>query len=288
MIKKIQYLFQTIFVFIFFLVIKALGLKIGRKVFSKLFLFIGPIFKSNGVIMSNLDKIANFTYQEKNTIKNQMWENYGKTFSEYMYLKRFKENDNHIEIKGRKILDNIYKEKKQVIFVSGHFANFELMSMEITKAKISLATIYRPLNNIFLNPLMEKLRKKYICPNQIEKGLSGVKKSIEYLNQNHSIAMMIDQRVSEGDKINFFNNPAFTTTLPAQLAIKYQIDIVPIYIQRNATDNFIMTVYEPLKINNSEALEIEKKNISIKLNKILEDMVALNPGQWILTHNRWK
>ena len=100
--------------------------------------------------------------------------------------------------------------------------------------------------------------------------------------------MMIDQRVSEGDKINFFNNPAFTTTLPAQLAIKYQIDIVPIYIQRNATDNFIMTVYEPLKINNSEALEIEKKNISIKLNKILEDMVALNPGQWILTHNRWK
>ena len=135
---------------------------------------------------------------------------------------------------------------------------------------------------------MEKLRKKYICPNQIEKGLSGVKKSIEYLNQNYSIAMMIDQRVSEGDKINFFNNSAFTTTLPAQLAIKYQIDIVPIHIERNATDKFIMTVYEPLKINNSEALEIEKKNISIKLNKILEEMVALNPSQWILTHNRWK
>ena len=52
---------------------------------------------------------------------------------------------------------------RSVIFVSGHFANFELMSMELTKKKINLATIYRPLNNFFLNPLMEYVRKKYVC-----------------------------------------------------------------------------------------------------------------------------
>ena len=59
---------------------------------------------------------------------------------------------------------------KPVIFISGHFANFELMSMEITKKKIKLATIYRPLNNIFLNPIMEYLRKKYICKRNFNGG----------------------------------------------------------------------------------------------------------------------
>ena len=86
------------------------------------------------------------------------------------------------------------------------------MSMEITKNNIPLATIYRPLNNFFLNPFMEYLRKKYICKNQIKKGISGVRESIDYIKKNHSIALMIDQRVSEGEKINLIDEPALTTT----------------------------------------------------------------------------
>ena len=130
-----------------------------------------------------------------------------------------------------------FKKNKPVIFVSGHFANYELMSMEITKKDIKLATIYRPLNNYFINPLMEFLRKRYVCKNQIKKGVKGVREAIEYLNKQYSIALMIDQRVSEGEKINFFNKPAFTTTLPAQLALKYDLSIIPVYIER-INDNY--------------------------------------------------
>ena len=52
----------------------------------------------------------------------------------------------------KEILQNILNKNKPVIFVSGHFANFELMSMELTREAINLAIIYRPLNNLFLNP----------------------------------------------------------------------------------------------------------------------------------------
>ena len=97
------------------------------------------------------------------------------------------------------------------------------MSMEITKKNIPLATIYRPLNNIFLNPFMEYLRKKYICKNQIKKGINGVRDALIIIKKKHSIALMIDQRVSEGEKINFFDEPALTTTLPAQLSIKFNL-----------------------------------------------------------------
>ena len=175
-----------------------------------------------------------------------------------------------------------------MIFISGHFANFELMSMELTKKKIKLATIYRPLNNFFLNPFMEYVRKTYVCEDQIKKGLAGVKKTINYIQNNSSIALMIDQRVSEGKKLPFFEHMALTTTLPSQLATKYQLDIVPIYIARNKNDSFEMEIHEPIKISNQEDSEINKLNMTIKLNKIIEQMIAKNPGQWIWTHNRWK
>ena len=132
-----------------------------------------------------------------------MWKNYGMTFIEYVYLKQLHQSHNHTKILGEDNLTLAFKDNKPVIFISGHFANFELMSMEIVKKNIKLATIYRPLNNIFLNPYMEFLRKKYICPNQIKKGIKGVRETIEYLKKDYSIALMIDQRVSEGNKIFF-------------------------------------------------------------------------------------
>ena len=135
---------------------------------------------------------------------------------------------------------------------------------------------------------MEYLRKKYICRNQIKKGLAGVKESINYLKNNFSVALMIDQRVSEGKRLPFFEHMALTTTLPAQMALKFNLDIVPIYIARKKNDNFQIEIYNPLKITNKDDNETNKLNISIKLNKILEEMISRDPGLWIWTHNRWK
>ena len=217
-----------------------------------------------------------------------MWSNYGKTFVEYLFLKRFRKNNSHIKIKGTEILQKIIKKNKPVIFVSGHFANFELMSMELTKRNIKLATIYRPLNNFFINPFMEHVRRTYVCKNQIKKGLAGVKSAINYIQNNFSIALMIDQRVSEGRRLPFFGDMALTTTLPAQLATKYHLDIVPIYIARNKNNDFEMTIYEPIQTSIKKDRETSKLDLTIQLNKIAEQMITEDPGQWIWTHNRWK
>ena len=221
--------------------------------------------------------------QKKEIISN-MWSNYGMTFVEYVYLNRFKNNNFHLEIEGKEILEKISKNKNPVIFVSGHFANFELMAMEIEKQQINLASIYRPLNNFFLNSFMEFLRNKYICKNQIKKGRAGVKDAIEYINKNYSIALMIDQRVSEGEKIKFFSEDAYTTTLPAQLSIKYKLNIVPIFIKRDKNNYFKMKVYDPIFPSQFD----DKTKITKKLNEILEGMIVKNPDQGIWTHNRWK
>ena len=287
--KIIKYFIQAFIIYIFFIIIKILGLNISRKLFAKIFQIIGPLIKSEKTLNENLEKfLSSYNEEQKKNIKKTMWSNYGKTFVEYLFLNKFKKNNSHINFKGKEILKSIINKNKPVIFVSGHFANFELMSMELTRETINLATIYRPLNNLFLNPFMEYVRRTYVCRNQIKKGIAGVKDSINYLKKNYSIALMIDQRVSEGKRLPFFDQMALTTTLPAQLAIKFNLEIVPIYIKRNLDDSFEMEILKPIALDRNEDLITQKINTTIKLNKILEEMISRDPGQWIWTHNRWK
>ena len=285
MTKIIKYFFEALVLYLFFFVIKLIGLINGRILFSFIFKKVGPIIRSNSVIKKNLNIFSDKIPEKiKNEIEINMWSNYGKTFVEYMFLKKFRNGSSHINIEGEKILTQIHSNNRSVIFVSGHFANFELMSMELTKKKINLATIYRPLNNFFLNPLMEYVRKKYVCNNQIKKGRQGVKECVELLKNSYSIALMIDQRVSEGDRIEFFKKKAHTTSLPAQLSLKYNLDIVPIFIERKNKDFFQMKVFDPINPSNFK----NKFELTKKLNTVLENMIVKNPNQWIWTHDRWK
>ncbi len=285
MVKKVKYFFQSIIIFSFYVICRILGLKLSRIIFSNLFVLVGPLFRSKKIINKNINiasKVVSNLNEEK--IIKSMWKNYGMTFVEYIFLKRFREKNSHVTIKDLAGLTEIANKKKSVIFISGHFANFELMSMEITKKNISLATIYRPLNNIFLNSFMESLRKKYICKNQIKKGVNGVRESIDYIKNNYCLALMIDQRVSEGKKVDFFNQASLTTTLPAQLSIKFNLDIIPVFIERDKDNNFKIEFQKKIVPHNYK----NKMDLTIKLNEVLENMIKKNPYQWIWTHNRWK
>ena len=284
--KKFIYFFEFLFIYIFFIFFKILGYRISSNlgfIIGKIF---GPIFRSKKLIIKNLKK-SNITLKQSNLkVANNVLGNYGRIFAEYPFLKKFRTNElnKFIDIDGKEYLERIKSEKKSVVFVSGHFNNFELMAMQIEKIGIDLSAIYRPLNNVFLNKVMEKIRINYICKNQIKKGRSGTRKIIENLKRGSSIAIMIDQRVREGSKVKFFGNLATTTTIPAQLIQKYKCELVPIYIERKNKYYFKMYVSKPIKIKSNKTTE----DITLFLNTVLEKMILKNPEQWIWTHNRWK
>jgi Kdo2-lipid IVA lauroyltransferase/acyltransferase len=285
--KYIKYFFQFIFVIIFFSFFKVFGFRISSTIGGKLFESIGPLFRSKKLIHSNLKKaFPNISLDSLNKLTKLMWNNYGRVFAEYMFIKQFRENlsNKNIIIEGQEILEDIKKKNKQVVFISGHFSNFELMAMHIDKSGIKLSAIYRPLNNIFLNKIMERIRKKYICKYQIKKGIGGIKKLIKLKKLNYSTALMIDQRVSEGIKSKFFNEDALTTTIPAQLVKKFRIPIVPIFIERINNINFKIVIKNPITFDDQETT----KDITDKLNLVLEKMIIYKPEQWIWSHNRWK
>ena len=285
--NKIKYFFQFILIIFLFLIFKVCGLKLSSFLGGKLFQLVGPFFRSKKLIHSNIKRaFPDIDEKSLKEITSNMWNNYGRVFAEYMFIKKFRKNffNENLIIEGKEILEQIKEKNQKVVFISGHFSNFELMAMQIEKMGIKVAAIYRPLNNIFLNNIMVKIRKKYICNHQIKKGIGGLKDLLKLSNQGFSTALMIDQRVSEGIKSKFFNENAFTTTIPAQLVKKFNLPVVPIFIDRFDSTKFKISIQKPINFTNDNSIE----DITHKLNNVLEKMVFKNPNYWIWSHNRWK
>ena len=284
--KKIVYFIEFILIKVLFIFFKIIGYKYSSNLGFLIGKIIGPIFRSKELIIKNLQKANIQKQNDLKEIASNVLGNYGRIFAEYIHLKNFRNDklEKYISIEGLEHLKNLKKTKKRTVFISGHFNNFELMAMQIEKVGIELATIYRPLNNFLLNKTMEQIRTENICKNQIKKGRAGSREIIKNIIKGKSIAIMIDQRVREGIKIDFFNNQATTTTIPAQLIKKYNCELVPVYIERRKNNYFKMFVSKPIKIDkNKSVLEITKF-----LNNLLERMIVRNIDQWIWTHNRWK
>ncbi len=285
--RIIKYLIQFVIILFSFFLFKLIGPKFASNLSGKIFELIGPFFRSRKIIDSNIRKaIPKINIKDLNRINKRMWNNYGRVFAEYIFIKDFRNGklSKNIQIDGTEILEDIKSNNKQVVFISGHFSNFELMAMILDKFNIQLTAIYRPLNNIFLNKIMEKIRKKYICKHQIKKGIGGLKNLIKFKKKNFSTALMIDQRVSEGIKSNFFNHPALTTTIPAQLIKKFSVPVIPIYIERVEQINFKITIGKPLTFSKNISIQ----SITDELNSVLEKMIINKPEYWIWSHNRWK
>ena len=284
--KHIRYFFEYVAIIILFSLFKLLGYRIASELGYFLGKTFGPFFRSKKIIEDNLNKFDTSLSSEKiNKISQEMWGNYGRILSEYPYISNFRKGDldKYIKIENVEQLEEV-KRGQPVVFISAHFSNFELLAMVIEKSGVNLSAIYRPLNNKMVNSIMEPLRKKYICKKQIKKGLNGVREALKYFKQGVSVAIMIDQRVSEGEKINFFNYPAHTTTIPAQFVKKFGCKIQPVHIERYDKIYFRISFDEPITINGNE----HDSSVSLRLNQWLEEKIRKNPSQWIWSHDRWK
>ena len=289
--KSIKYFFEFFLVIIFFFIFKIIGLKNSSNLSCFIFKVIGPLLRNKNKIKSNIQiALPNIKKNKEKEIINKMWCNYGRVFAEYMHLKKLRDNNfEYIKINNVNRLEELRKKNKPILFFSGHFANFELLAMIIEEKKFQVSAIYRPLNNFFLNPLMEYLRKKYLCNDQIPKSIPGKGKEgtrilIDKIKSKKNIAIMIDQKVSQGIKCKLFAKDALTTNIPAQLALKHGYLLQPLKIKRYNQINFEIDVCDTLEVNTND----NQYSITRKINQILEKMILDNPEQWIWTHDRWR
>ena len=180
--KIIKYFLEFIFIGILLIIFKIIGYRLASNFGALIGSIVGPVFRSNKKISSNIKKaLPKIDEKEIDLIIKDMWANYGRILADYVSIKNFRTSklNKYLKIEGSEIFEELKRKNEQVVFISGHFNNFELMAMEIEKSGIDVAAIYRPLNNIFLNKIMEKIRKQYICKHQIKKGMSGAREIIK-------------------------------------------------------------------------------------------------------------
>ena len=290
--KIVRYFLEFFIVIIFFLIFKIIGLKLSSNFGEIIGKYFGPLFRKKTIAKKNI-LIAFPDLNEKsiNEMIERMWKNIGRIFGEYIHINKFSIMDLKkikIGFANKNNFEILKKNNKPVVFFSGHFANFELMAKCLQELGFNIGAIYRPLNNIFLNPIMEFIRKKYICPIQIEKGSNGTKKLIKHISTNSPLALMIDQRLSSSIRVPFFNQPASTTTTPAQLAIKYDALLIPVFLKRLEKTNFEFFIEEPLIINRTSDYDKDIFNITQIMNKKIEEFIKRDPAHWLWSHDRWK
>jgi len=290
--KIFRYFLEFVIVIIFFLIFKIIGLKLSSNFGEIIGKYFGPLFRKKTIAKKNI--LIAFPDLNENSINEmieRMWKNIGRIFGEYIHINKFSIMDLKkikIGFANKNNFEILKKNNKPVVFFSGHFANFELMAKCLQELGFNIGAIYRPLNNIFLNPIMEFIRKKYICPIQIEKGSNGTKKLIKHISTNNPLALMIDQRLSSSIRVPFFNQPATTTTTPAQLAIKYDALLVPVFLKRLEKTNFEFFIEEPLIINRTNDYDKDIFNITQSMNKKIEEFIKRDPAHWLWSHDRWK
>jgi len=290
--KIIRYFLEFTLVIFFFLVFKIIGLKLSSDLGEIIGKYFGPLFRKRTIAKKNiLIAFPDFNEKSINEMIDSMWKNIGRIFGEYIHINKFSIIDNNnkkIIFTNRNNVEILKKNNKPIVFFSGHFANFELMAKCLRELGFNIGAIYRPLNNIFLNPIMEFIRKKYICPIQIEKGSNGTKKLIRHISTNNPLALMVDQRLSSSIRVPFFDQPATTTITPAQLAIKYDALLVPVFLKRLEKTNFEFFIEEPLITNRTNDYDKDIFNITQIMNIKIEEFIKRDPAHWLWSHDRWK
>ena len=290
--KIIRYFLEFAIVIIFFLIFKIIGLKLSSDLGEIIGKYFGPLFRKKTIAKKNiLIVFPDLNEKSINEMIDRMWKNIGRIFGEYIHINKFSVIDQkkiEIVFANKNNVEILKNNNKPIVFFSGHFANFELMAKCLQELGFNIGAIYRPLNNIFLNPIMEFIRKKYICPIQIEKGSNGTKKLIKHISNNNPLALMVDQRLSSSIRVPFFDQPATTTITPAQLAIKYDALLVPVFLKRLEKTNFEFFIEEPLITNRTNDYDKDIFNITQVMNIKVEEFIKRDPAHWLWSHDRWK
>lgn len=226
---------------------------------------------------------------EIEAIALEMFDNLGRNAAEYAFLDKMKISgpDPRLSVTGTEYAEAAIASGKGVLFVSGHFANFEVMPFTAAQLGYESGEVYRPLNNPYVNRWMVAQRMANGPKDQIAKGAQGTKRIFTMLRGGKSILLLADQKTNEGLPAPFFGRDAMTTPAPAALALKLGSIILPASNERLGGSRFRMKIYPPIDFTPTGDHDRDIHQLTIKITGAIEQMVRERPSQWLWVHRRW-
>jgi KDO2-lipid IV(A) lauroyltransferase len=277
------YLFMGLFRLLGIDAASALGGFIGRQVFYR----ITPIMDR---ARDNLKAAyPDMPQAEAETILREMCDNLGRTVAEYPHLDKLKLTgpNPRLEITGREHAEAAIAAGKGLMFISGHFANWEAMPVTATALGYEGALVYRPPNNPYVDRYISRMRASAGPKIQISKGAQGTRKIFTTLRRGQAILMLVDQKTDQGVAAPFFGRDAMTTPAPAALALKLGSALLPTSNERLDGARFRMRIRPPIEFTPSGDHEADIVALTAKINEAMEECVRARPSQWLWIHRRW-
>mgnify|MGYP000347603246 CR=1 FL=1 len=221
------------------------------------------------------------TSQEIEVILKGVWENMGRVIGELPHIEKISSSKKYLETVHLDILKEARDDQRPGIFFTAHLGSWELPHMVAVENNLPICLVGRYPNNWILACLVKKIRSHPLVKS-VPKGAEGSKDIIRVLKNKGHLGLVIDQRLSEGKALSFFNHPALTAIGPARLAYKYKAPFIPTRVERLKGCKFRVTFYPPMKLDKTPEETMKE------VNKIIEKWIREKPDQWLWLHNRWK
>ncbi|OFW79964.1 MAG: hypothetical protein A2887_01955 [Alphaproteobacteria bacterium RIFCSPLOWO2_01_FULL_40_26] len=288
--KKIRYLLEAIVVKFGLWFFGALNVKAASNLAALIAKFVGKKISVQKLADKNLSNaMPNLSFDQREKILDCMWDSLGRIVGEFPHIAKLSPDElsKIVEIsdESKKNIEALKQSGKGGIIFSGHIGNWEIGPKIFLKSGLKVSTVYRPLNN----PYVEEMTAKFRGVDMIEKSAGGNRKIIEVIKSGGFVIILADQKISEGEKIKFFHGNAITTTSIARIALKYDVPLIPARSVRIGNDfSFRVDVEKPLVIQKTTNINFDILSLTRKINCKLEEWISEFPSQWFWVHDRWK
>ncbi len=225
---------------------------------------------------------------ELEAIARAMWDNLGRVALEYPQLRRIKafSDGARIEVAGAEHLERMRERGGPGIFFGGHLGNWEIPSIPAIQCGVNIAVIYRAANNPYLEPLLRRTRRSN-ANSVIPKGAEGARRTLAQLSQSGFLWMLVDQKMSDGIPVPFFGREAMTAPALAKFALKFELPVVPVRVERLEGARFRVTFHPPMKLPKKGTTATRVAETMRRANALIEGWVRARPEQWLWAHRRW-
>jgi KDO2-lipid IV(A) lauroyltransferase len=226
---------------------------------------------------------------ERRVLLTEAWDNLGRTFAEFAQIDRLLPyvDGARVDVEGAEMLDAVRDSGRGAVFISGHFANWEVMAAAIVRRGVKCQVTYRAANNPYVDARIVKSRKAYGVDLFAPKGRDGAAELIDALKRGEGVALMNDQKFNGGVRAPFFGTEVEVAPGAARLALKFDVPIIPVSVRRTKGVHFVVTIHPALAFERTGDKSRDIENVVFAINRFVEDRIREAPPQWFWVHKRW-
>lgn len=249
---------------------------------------LGPLTSAHRVAETNLRIVfPEAADEEIARLLKAQWDNTGRTFLELLIMDRIIGDPARVEVVGAERLEAIAAAKEPVVFVSGHFSNFEVMPAVIVNSPVTSQITYRAMNNPHVEARVRDYRFRYGVRYFAPKGGDGARELLGALGRGESVALMNDQKFNGGVAAPFFGKVCHTAPGPSRLALRFDTVLQPMSVQRKHKARFRVVVHDPIALEKTGDMTADIEAGVRRVNAFVEERVLERPSEWFWTHRRW-